>query len=96
MPQHPLHFSIERIKEPYSLAGGQALALGGVAFNEAELTAMTAVVNDVCVEYAGWNTPEQREFIAWLVVRLSRNGVNDPAQVKAAVVDSLIPKGRLS
>lgn len=73
-------------------AFSQALAVGCVAFNEAELAAMTLVVDEVCAEIPGRNRPQEREFVAWLVVRLSRNGICDPARVKAATLEAMRPR----
>lgn len=96
MPQHPSIFSYINENGAIRVSGRKSpLYLGGIAFDENDITVMTTVVNEVCSEYAAWNTPEQREFIAWLVVRLSRNGIGDRTHLKSAVVQSLLPKSLL-
>lgn len=66
-----------------------SVTVGGAAFNEAELSAMTAILDEVCFELSKPASPQEREFVAWLVVRLSRNGVCDPDKVKQAVLEAM-------
>ena len=63
--------------------------MGGIAFDEAELTAMRSVLDEVCMEVAPEGGPEEREFIAWLIVRLHRTGAADVARLKSAALAAL-------
>jgi hypothetical protein len=64
-------------------------SIDGAAFDEAGLKAMRCAFDDVCREVAPRAAPAEREFIAWLIVRLSCRGLNDGQRLKAAALTAL-------
>lgn len=64
-------------------------SLDGAAFDEAGLKAMRRALDDVCSEVAPRAEPAEREFIAWLIVRLSCRGVKDCTRLKSAALAAL-------
>ncbi len=64
-------------------------SIDGAAFDEAGLKAMRRVLDDVCSEVAPKAAPAEREFIAWLIVRLSCRGLNDCKRLKTAALAAL-------
>lgn len=64
-------------------------SLDGASFDEAGLKAMRCALDDVCSEVAPRAEPAEREFIAWLIVRLSCRGVKDCTRLKSAALAAL-------
>lgn len=64
-------------------------SIDGAAFDEAGLKAMRSALDDVCREVARSAAPVEREFIAWLIVRLSCRGVQDGKRLKSAALTAL-------
>jgi hypothetical protein len=67
--------------------------LDGAAFDEAGLKTMQRALNDVCTEVAPNAAPAEREFIAWLIVRLFCRGVKDDSLLKSAALAALRWRG---
>lgn len=92
MPFHPTLVFQRDARFPshwHEASNDTKAAMGGVAFNEAELIAMRSVLDEVCTEVAPDGRPEEREFIAWLIVRLYRTGAADVARLKCAALTAL-------
>lgn len=64
-------------------------SIDGAAFDEAGLKAMRCALDDVCREVAPSAEPAEREFIAWLIVRLSCRGLKDGKRLKSAALTAL-------
>lgn len=69
--------------------GGTLHSIDGAAFDEAGLKAMRCALDDVCNEVSPSAAPAEREFIAWLIVRLSCNGLRDGVRLKSAAIAAL-------
>lgn len=65
------------------------MSVAGLTFDETELRAMTRIVDEVCTEISKQESPEEREFVAWLVVRLAHRGINDVEKLKSAALHAL-------
>lgn len=69
--------------------GGTLNSIDGAAFDETGLKAMCCALDDVCNEVSPRAAPAEREFIAWLIVRLSCNGLRDRDLLKSAAIAAL-------
>lgn len=90
MPKHPSRpSSAGTTYWPEARAHDGFDSLDGAAFDEAGLQTMKRALDDVCNEVAPRASPAEREFIAWLIVRLSCRGVKENGRLKNAAVAAL-------
>ena len=92
MAQHlsaPLQPTSEGTTYWHATSEGRLNSIDGVAFDEAGLQTMRRALDDVCREVAPGAAPAEREFIAWLIVRLSCRGVKDGKRLKSAALTAL-------
>lgn len=89
------HKSMPSVDPDKARSAAIARSVGGACFNDRDLLAMRTALNDVCAAVSPRAGSQEREFIAWLIVRLACNGTRNSHEVaKAALYVLRYPRDR--